>query len=195
MRAGILMLVALARTLLKALVRGYRGLRPMLLARRQRLRELLPLLIRGGLAAAVFAGALLLMVGDMSDLRGVRAIEVDLQVVSAGDQHGYVLFVVGVAVLLLGWFAVVQRSRMAMALIAAAGALAGGIVLLVDLPSLGSTAPIDTLYASTRAWTGSAVYLELVAAVLLITSGVLQLRLAPPGRPRVKPAPAAGQLQ
>lgn len=142
------------------------------------------------LVAAGFAGAILLIAADFSTLRGVRAIEVDLQKVTAGENHGFVLALIGVAALGLGYRAVLRRGMAAMIALAAAGMIALLVALTVDVPSLGSAAPVDQYYAGTRAWTGSAVTLELAGSALLLVGGCGQLLLYT-RRPRVQAVRAA----
>src|SRR5260370_3375347 len=58
---------------------------------------------RLGLVAAGLAGAVLVIDAEFSSLRGVRALAVDLDRVSAGAQHYYALAVIGLAGILILW--------------------------------------------------------------------------------------------
>lgn len=144
------------------------------------------------LVAAGFVGAALLIAADFSTLHGVRALEVDLQRVTAGGHHGLVLVLIGLAALVLCGRAAEREGTREMRGVAAAGLLALLIATAVDLPALGSAAPFNQYYALATAWTGSAVALEFAGASLLIISGCGQLALyARRPRPRrARPAPA-----
>jgi hypothetical protein len=145
------------------------------------------------LVAAGFAGAILLIAADFSTLRGVRAIEAVLQRVTAGDNHGFALTLIGIGALGFAGRALLRRGVAAMVALAAAGASALLVAVAVDVPSLGSPAPFDQYYAATTAWTGSAVGLELVGSALLFVSGCGQMVLyvRRPRAPQARPAPAA----
>jgi hypothetical protein len=114
---------------------------------------------------------------DFSSLRGVRAVAVDLDRVSAGAQHYYALAVIGLASILILWRVVVRASPLAMCGLAAVGLITLVVMAAVDVPTLGTTPPQAQLYASTSTWTGDAVTLEATGGSLLIVSGLGQLAL------------------
>jgi hypothetical protein len=134
------------------------------------------------LALAAAAGAGLLIAADLTTLRGVRVFGSDVTRVSGGAHHGYAVLAIGVAALPIAWVAAVARRRLAMGALVLAGIAAAAAAAVADLPSLGSASPADQFYARTTAWTGSAVYLELVGAALLVASGVGLLALKPASR-------------
>ena len=136
--------------------------------------------------AAALLGSALLIVAEFSTLRGVRALQADVLRVSAGGNHGYALIVIALLALPVAVWAVLRRSRLAALGLLIAGAAAAYVILAVDRPVLGSTAPVDQLYASTSAWTGSAIYWESAGAALLLASGAVQSLL--PGRVRARKA-------
>jgi hypothetical protein len=140
------------------------------------------------LLAAAVLGAVLLIVADFTTLRGVRAITADLAHVSAGAEHHHALLIVGALALPTSVWAAIGRSRLAALLLVIGGAVSAYVILAVDLPSLGRVAPYDTLFASVTATRGSAVYLEIAGAVLLLVSGLAQLLM--PSRPRSATAAA-----
>ena len=136
--------------------------------------------------AAAVAGAALLIVAEFSTLRGVRALEADVMRVSAGGNHGYALLVIAAVALPLAAWAALGRSRVAALALIIAGAAAAYVVLAIDRPDLGSTAPVNQLYTSTSAWTGSAIYWEAAGAALLLASGAVQSLLPRRVRPRAQ---------
>jgi hypothetical protein len=139
--------------------------------------------------AAVLIGSALLIVAEFSTLRGVRALQADVLRVSARGNHGYALLVIAVLALPVAVWAVLRRSRLAALALIIAGAAAAYVVLAIDRPVLGSTAPADQFYSSTSAWTGIAIYLESAGAALLLAAGAAQA--LQPGRARaLKAAPA-----
>ncbi|HWE32510.1 MAG TPA: hypothetical protein VG410_03445 [Solirubrobacteraceae bacterium] len=139
--------------------------------------------------AAALLGSALLIVAEFSTLRGVRALQADVLRVSAGGNHGYALIVIAVLALPVAVWAMLRRSRLAALALIIAGAAAAYVILAVDRPVLGSTAPVDQLYTSTSAWTGSAIYWESAGAALLLASGAVQALL--PGRARARKAARA----
>jgi hypothetical protein len=182
-RSGLPRLVVLALVRLRAVgvlaragIRGlHRRIETLAPVVALQLLKATPALIRFVLLAAATAGAALLVVADFSTLRGVRALEADILHVRGGGQHLYTLMVLGVLAVPISLIAAIGRSRMAIGALVAAGFVAAFVVVAIDLPSLGSTARQDQLYASVRAWTGNAIYLEIAGATLLIVSGFVQL--------------------
>jgi hypothetical protein len=124
--------------------------------------------------AAALLGSALLIVAEFSTLRGVRALQADVLRVSAGGNHGYALIVIALLALPVAVWAVLRRSRVAALALIVAGAAAAAVIIAIDQPVLGSTAPVDQFYTSTSAWTGSAIYWESAGAALLLVSGAVQ---------------------
>jgi hypothetical protein len=150
---------------------------------------MMPAATRTASFAAALLGSALLIVAEFSTLRGVHALQADVLRVSAGGNHGYALIVIAGLALPVAVWAMLTRSRLAALALIIAGAAAAYVILAVDRPVLGSTAPVDQFYASTSAWTGSAIYWESAGAALLLASGAVQALL--PGRVRARRAAPA----
>jgi hypothetical protein len=146
------------------------------------------------LPGVALGGVTLLILADLSVLRGVRVLIVDIKRVRGGEQDGYALLCLGVVMVPVIWAAGARRSRLAMAAIAAAGVGASVVVLVSYVPSVGSTAPVNQFYAYATAWTGHALGLAEFGSGLLIVSGVLQLgvRIHREGLLAIEPMIAGG---
>jgi hypothetical protein len=91
---------------------------------------------------------------------------------SGFERHGGALILIGVLALLMAWGAGVGRSRPAGVALLIAGALVLGIALLNDLPVTSDTGAIGRNFENATAMAGVAFYLELVAGVLAVLTGL-----------------------
>lgn len=127
------------------------------------------------LPVACVAAAVLLIVSELGTTfeltptgRGA------LQEIEAGDRHGYSLLVLGAFAIVATGVAVGVGSRPATLAVAAAGAIALLIFLLVDLPDVNQVGPIEDpvlVIPDARAEPQTGFWLEMVGAVGLALAG------------------------
>jgi type IV secretory pathway VirB10-like protein len=99
--------------------------------------------------------------------------------------------------LVMGWGAVVGRSRAAAIALACLGAVVLVLIALaIDYPKLDDKRGLDTFYNDVTAHTGTGFKLELVGGVLLLLAGGLAVFRPEPGeeRPERRPRPTAEEL-
>lgn len=156
-----------------------------------------PLGALGSVAAGLgLAGAILAVVAWFSVIIKIQVLTVTPATFTGSDRSG-------VALLLLAAFALlmlvgsVRGARPAMAALALTGLAVLLIAVLVDLPHLNDTGvwPLHDSYEDAQASAGSGYYLETLAGILMMVSGVALFMLAPrrarpPRRPRA-PRPRA----
>jgi hypothetical protein len=126
--------------------------------------------------------ALALIVAEFLVFRVIRAVTVVPAggTTTGGSHHGYALAVVGVATVPMAIGAVLGGSRPACAALVVLGAVALGIVMLVDLPTLGDAGLIGRTYDLAQAHPSTGFYVELIAAIVLLMTGLrLLLRERP----------------
>jgi hypothetical protein len=87
--------------------------------------------------------------------------------------NGYALLILALAGLVLGWGAVVGRSRAAAIALASVGVAVLVVALAIDLPKLDDHFGLDVLYNDVRTHVGTAFKLELLGGVLLLLVGGL----------------------
>ncbi|MGI8512412.1 MAG: hypothetical protein ACR2NH_07265 [Solirubrobacteraceae bacterium] len=129
--------------------------------------------------AALVAAALALIVAEFLTLREIVAVTAVPEGgrTSGGAHHGYALAVVGVAALPMSFGAVLGGSRPASAALVVLGAVALGIALVADLPSLNETGLIGRTYDLAEAHPGPGFWLELAGSVVLLLGGLALLRI------------------
>jgi hypothetical protein len=144
--------------------------------------------------AAAFAGAILLIVADLSTLIQIRVLTVSKDTISGGSHHAYALLILGIFALPMAYGATRGASRPAMAALAVIGLVALVIMLAVDLPDIHKTGVIGQRFTDASASPRIGFYLETVGAFLLLLSGSAGLFLSAPSRqarPRPRPRPDA----
>jgi hypothetical protein len=147
-------------------------------------------LLGAALVAAAFAGAILLIVADLSTLIQIRVLTVTKDTISGGSHHAYALLILGIFALPMAYGATRGRSRPALAALAVIGLVALVIMLAVDLPDIHKTGVIGQRFTDASASPRIGFYLETVGAFLLLLSGSAGLFLSAPSRPaRSRPRP------
>jgi hypothetical protein len=143
-------------------------------------------LLRGALAATAVAGALLLLVAELSPLYYVvvGALGTPRRSVTAGSHHGYAQAVVALAApaMTLG---ALRGARAAAAALAVLGAVAVLVALVIDLPDTrgSATLPEAIAFADARTQAGRGLALEIAGGLALLGAG-LGLLLTPRARAR-----------
>jgi hypothetical protein len=94
------------------------------------------------------------------------------------ESHSFALLILAPVALVMGWGAVVGRSRAAAVALAAIGVAVLVIALAIDQPKLGDRRNLNIRYNEVQAHTGSAFRVELTAGVLLLLAGGLALARA-----------------
>jgi hypothetical protein len=149
------------------------------------------------LLLVVLAAAVLLVVAEFSTISyrtiGIGAcsdrVSASVCHTSGHESHSFALLVLAPLALVMGWGAVVGRSRAASIALAAVGVAVLVIALAIDLPKLHDKRNLNDFYNSVVGHAGSAFKVELVAGVLLLLAGGLALvrpepRAADPGDAR-----------
>jgi hypothetical protein len=141
------------------------------------------------LLLGAFAAAALLAVADFSTLSyrtiGIGACpsreSAGVCETAAHAQHGYALVIMAPVAFLMGWGAVVGRSRAAAVAVLVIGAVVLGIAVIGDRPTLDDSRGLEARYTDVKTHTGAAYRLEILGGVLLVLVGGLSL---------MRPAPA-----
>jgi hypothetical protein len=142
----------------------------------------LPLLHRL-LAATALAGALLLLVAELSPLYRVvvGALATPRRSVGTGAHHGYGLALVALVApaMTLGGVRGVRAAAVALAVL---GAVALLVALAIDLPATrdSGTLPEAIGFADARAQAGRGLALEIAGGLALLAAGIGMLLLARP---------------
>jgi hypothetical protein len=125
------------------------------------------------------AGALLLIVAEFVTVREIRAVTVVPPGGSStgGDLHGYALGIIGVAILVFSFGAVVRGARPAAIALVVLSVAASCIVLFIDLPVLDDTGLIGRTYDLAEARPAAGFYLESLGAALALVGSVATLLL------------------
>jgi hypothetical protein len=143
--------------------------------------------VRPVVLAGALAGALLLLVAEFTALLSVHAASSahTVETVTTGSHQSYALLPIAAVVIALAVAFWREGSRVALGAIAALGALVLVIAVLGDLPDAEASGLIRTgtaHYATASATPGIGLYLETLAAVVLMISGVAGLLLMPHSR-------------
>jgi hypothetical protein len=125
------------------------------------------------------AGALLLIVAEFVTVREIRAVTVVPPGGSStgGDLHGYALGIIGVAILVFSFGAVMRGARPAAVALVVLSVAASCIVLFIDLPVLDDTGLIGRTYDLAEARPAVGFYLESLGAALALVGSVATLLL------------------
>ena len=134
------------------------------------------------------AGALLLILAEFLTVREIKAVTVVPPggTETGGGLHGYALGIIGVAILVFSYGAVVRGARPAAIALLVLALVACAIVLLVDRPVLDDTGLIGRTYDLAEARPAIGFYLESLGAALALVGAVATLVMTP----RVTPAPS-----
>jgi hypothetical protein len=133
---------------------------------------------------AVVVAAVLLVVAEFSTISyrtiGIGAcsdrVSASVCHTTGHESHSFALLVLAPLALVMGWGAVVGRSRAASVALAAVGVAVLVIALAIDLPKLDDKRGLEVLYAPpVLGHTGSAFKVELTGGVLLLLAGGLAL--------------------
>lgn len=93
----------------------------------------------------------------------------------AHAQHGYALVILALVAVLMGWGAIVGRSRAAAVAMIVIGATVLGIALLGDYPKRDERRGLNARYTGVKGHLGPAFKTELAGAALLVLAGGLAL--------------------
>jgi hypothetical protein len=148
---------------------------------------------------AIGLGALALIVAEFLTLREIRTITAVPRggTVTGGANHHYALAVIGVALLPMGFGAVVRGAwpaAMACIVLAFAAAL---VVLSVDYPHINDPGIFAETYDLAQARPAAGFYVESFGTALALAGAIAALVLAPrqPARRAARRAPAVGDGQ
>jgi hypothetical protein len=124
--------------------------------------------------APLVAGAVLLIVGEFRTAREIRTLTVVPSggTDSGGALHGYALGIIGAAILVMGYGAVVRRARPAAVAVLALSLAACVILVFVDRPVLDDTGLIGQTYDLAEARPAAGFYLQSIGAVLALIGAV-----------------------
>jgi hypothetical protein len=144
---------------------------------------------RSALLVPLVAGALLLIVAEFVTVREIRAVTVVPPggTEAGGGLHGYALGIIGVAMLVMTYGAVVRGARPAAVALVVLALAACAIVVFVDLPVLDDTGLIGRTYDLAEARPAVGFYLESLGAALALVGAMATLVMTP----RVTAAPRA----
>jgi hypothetical protein len=136
------------------------------------------------------AGALLLILGEFLTVREIRAVTVVPPggTETGGAVHGYSLGIIGLAILVMSYGAVMRAARPAAVALLVLALAACAIVVFVDRPVLDDTGLIGRTYDLAEARPAAGFYLESLGAALALLGAVAALtltpRVTPPARAR-----------
>jgi hypothetical protein len=143
--------------------------------------------------ALLWVGAALLVVSEFLVLREIRAVTVVPPggTVTGGSHHIWALAMIGVALAVMAYGAVLRGARPAALACLVLALAAGFIVLAVDRPTLDDTGLIGRTYDLAQARPAAGFYVESVGTALALVGAVAALVLAPRrGRPARRARPA-----
>jgi hypothetical protein len=134
---------------------------------------------------AITAGALGLIVAEFLTLREIRTITAVPRggTVTGGSNHAYALAVIGVALLPMGFGAVIRGARPAAVACLVLALAAAAIVLAVDLPHINDPGIFAETYELAQARPVAGFYVESLATALALIGAVAALVLGRPARP------------
>ena len=147
-------------------------------------------MLRNLLFALALAACVLLAVAEFTDLNEIRIVTVTEEGVGVGPHHGYALLIIAVAAAVMAYGAY-RGSRPAGVALAALGAAALIVVLVVDLPDVDATGLYGRDYEQAESQAAIGFYLETAGAILLLVAGVLTAVLAPAAPARKRHAEVA----
>jgi hypothetical protein len=127
------------------------------------------------------AGALLLILAEFVTVREIKAVTVVPPggADAGGGLHGYALGLIGVAILVMSYGAVVRGARPAAVALLVLALAACAIVLFVDLPVLDDEGLIGRTYDLAEARPAIGFYFESLGAALALVGAVATLVMTP----------------
>lgn len=140
------------------------------------------------------AGALLLVLTELSTVLEIRAGAVVLETQTGADRHSWALLVLAIAAAGLTVAAVLLRSRPAALALGAVGVVALLFWLVGDLPDAGDEGAYGIRYEDAVAVSGPGLRLEVLGGIALVAAAVaalLAMRVRerePRARPERRPA-------
>jgi hypothetical protein len=136
--------------------------------------------------AAIAVGALALIVAEFLTLREIRTITAVPRggTVTGGSNHAYALAVIGVALLPMGFGAVVRGARPAAIACIVLSLAAAAIVLGVDAPHINDPGIFAETYDLAQARPAVGFYVESLGTALALIGSVAALVLQRPAKPR-----------
>jgi hypothetical protein len=144
---------------------------------------------------AIVLGALGLIVAEFLTLREIRTITAVPRggTVTGGANHAYALAVIGVALLPMGFGAVVRGARPAAIACLVLGAAAAFVVLAIDLPHINDPGLFAETYELAQARPVAGFYVESCATALVLVGAVAALMLGRPAKPARRQPAIEGQ--
>jgi hypothetical protein len=133
--------------------------------------------LRFALAFVALAGAILLVVAELSPLLSVRAGAVVLKTVRTGSHHSWAGLVIAAAAVVFALGAARTGARPALLALLLLGLLSLGIALAVDLPDVHKTGVVGQEFEAAAAHARAGLYLETLGAALLVVAGGVGLLL------------------
>ena len=129
--------------------------------------------------APLVAGAVLLMAGEFIAAREIHALTVVPPggTETGGALHGYALGVIGVAILVMSFGAVIRGARPAAVALLVLSLAACVIVVFVDRPVLDDTGIIGRTYDLAEARPAAGFYLQSLGAALALVGAVAAMTL------------------
>jgi hypothetical protein len=146
---------------------------------------------------AIVAGALALIVAEFLTLREIRTITAVPRggKVTGGSHNAFSLAVIGLALLPMGFGAVVRRARPAAVACVLLSAAAVLVILTVDYPHINDPGIFSETYDLAQARPATGFYVESLGAALALIGSVAALVMAPrrerPARPARRDRPPA----
>jgi hypothetical protein len=130
--------------------------------------------------APLVAGAVLLIAGEFITAREIRALTVVPPggTETGGALHGYALGVIGLAILVMSFGAVLRGARPAAVAVLALSLAACVILAFVDRPLLDDTGLIGQTYDLAEARPAAGFYLQSMGAVLALIGAVGAMTLS-----------------
>jgi hypothetical protein len=117
------------------------------------------------------AGAALLIAAEFTAIYRIKAVTAVVDSVTGYDRHGIALALLGVAALPMAFGAARRASRPATFALAALGAIAILIAVVVDVPDIHQTGVVGEQYDQAVANPAAGLYLETLGGALLVVAG------------------------
>jgi hypothetical protein len=135
------------------------------------------------------AGALLLILAEFLTVREVIIVTVVPPdgVATGGDLHLYALGVLGLAILVMSYGAVMRSARPAAIALIVLSLAACFIVLVIDLPDLDDAGTYIRTHEGAEARPAIGFYLESLGAALALVGAIATLVLTPRVTPAARP--------
>ena len=137
-------------------------------------------MVRYAALVPLVAGALLLIAGEFITAREIRALTVVPPggTETGGALHGFALGIIGLAILVMSYGAVIRGARPAAVALLALSLAACVILVFVDRPVLDDTGLIGQTYDLAEARPAAGFYLQSLGAVLALIGAVGAMTLS-----------------